>query len=417
MVILVVAKDKAAHQQHDLRLTCPAGAADDSVVERPSSAANMWQAGPPLLRRNSGDGTTAAESSMHSSPGHGFTRRGLQPARQSSDGAATSAAYDAWRRGSPQPLAVGGNLLDRTPDGGSSGPLQPVGRGMAGGDDAARAALAQELFGAGSGALAPADGHAATFRSHHPPAPLQLDDGLQQQHSDIWYGSGPSSGSTPGLMSTDDGYSCGGLAGVDSFMGGSVSMGHQPCPSLQRSGFCRDGPACSFSHAWDSAQHFGQAASFQSGQPMLVQQQTQQPITSFISPSPTSSLLSLDSPARPYGSPSPSPQPAPMLVSQDSVGFAFGAPGSAAFSASAGPRVGHASPSPQQQSLARAAFANAVAAQQYGGSSAASAASDQRVHDPRLVRAALDPGNTFVGGAQSMFDGRPFGHDASFRST
>lgn len=394
-------------------------------MERPSPAANMWQAGPPLLRRNSED-VTAAAASMHDPAAGDAFRRDLPPVRQSSDGAATSAAYDAWRRGSPQPAAAV-PLGGRRPDsgfGGSGGPLSAVGRGMAGGDDAARAALAEELFGAGSGGLpAAAGGHFANFRQHHPPAPLQLDDGLQQQHNDPWsdgrygYGSGPSSSSTPGLMSTDDGYSCGGHLGADSFLGGSALTGHQPCPSLQRSGFCRDGPACSFSHIWDTVQQFGPPASLHVGQPILAQQQ-QQPISSFISPLPTSSLLSLDSPARPYGSPSPSPQPAPMLVSQDSVGFAFGAPGSAAFSASANPRIGHASPSPQQQSLARAAFANAVAAQQYGGGGGGgtSAASDQRVHDPRLVRAALDPGNTFVGGGQSMFDGGAVGHDASFRN-
>ena len=395
---------------------CYAGAVDDSAVQRPSPAANMWQAGPPLLRRNSEDGTTAAASTHSPAVADDF-RRGLPPARQSSDGAATSAAYDAWRRGSPQPVAaVPSADRQNLTDGGTARALPAVGRGMAGGDDAARAALAAELFGAGSGGL-PAAGHFASFRQHHPPAPLQLDDDLQQQHSDPWsnerygYGSGPSSGSTPGLMSSEDGYGCGGHLGADSFMGGSTSTGHRPCPSLQRFGFCRDGPACSFSHVWDSAQHFGQSALLHMGQPMLAQQ-PQQPISSFMSPSPTSSLLSLDSPARPYGSASPSPQPAPMLVSQDSVGFAFGAPGSAAFSASAGPRLGHASPSPQQQSLARAAFANAVAAQQYGGNGGAGAASDQRVHDPRLVRAALDPGNTFVGGAQSMFDGGAIGHDS-----
>ena len=397
-------------------MTCCAGAENDSAVQRSLPAANMWEAGPPLLRRNSEDGAKAAASPHSSASGESF-RRGLPPVRQSSDGAATSAAYDAWRRGSPQPVAAI-SFPSRRPDGSSGGPLVALGRGMAGGDDAARAALAEELFGAGAGGCSATGGHVASFRPQYPPAPLQLDDALQQ-HTDIWsdgrygYGSGPSSGSTPGLMPTEDGYGSCGHPGAESFMGGSTSMGrHQPCPSLQRFGFCRDGAACSFSHDWGSAQQFGQPSSLHTGQPMLVQQ----PLGTFISPSPTSSLLSLDSPARPYRSPSPSPQPAPMLVSQDSVGFAFGAPGSAAFSASAGPRIGHASPS-QQQSLARAAFANAVAAQQYGGSGGASAASDQRVHDPRLVRAALDPCNTFVGGAQSMFDGGAISHDAAFHTT
>ncbi len=398
---------------------CFAGAVDDSVVERPSPAANMWQAGPPLLRRNSEDVTPGAASAHSPTVGDGF-RRGLPPVRQSSDGAATTTAYEAWRRGSPQPV-IATIIDDQRPDGDSGRPLLAVGRGMAGGDDAARVALAEEFFGAGSGSLPAPGGNFASFRPHHPPAPLQLENSLQQQQqNDPWSdgrygcGSGPSSGSTPGLTSTEDGYGYGGHLGADSFMGGSASTSYQPCLSLQRFGFCRDGPACSFSHIWDSAQQFGLPASLHTGQPILAQQ----PINSFISPSPTSSLLSLDSPARPYGSPSPSPQPAPMLVSQDSVGFAFGAPGSAAFSASAGPRTGHASPSPQQQSLARAAFANAVAAQQYGGGGGGgtSAASDQRVHDPRLVRAALDPGNTFVGGGQSMFDGGAVGHDASFRN-
>jgi hypothetical protein len=140
-----------------------------------------------------------------------------------------------------------------------------------------------------------------------------------------------------------------------------------------------------------------------------------QPLASFpiASPSPTSSLLSMDSPARMqsgYGPPSPSPPPA--LVSQDSVGgFAFGAPGSAAFSAVRPTQQ----PSPQQQhSLARAAFANVVVAQHSG--SGDGTAHDVRAHDPRLVRAALDPSNTFVGAAQLGISGENSAYDASFRN-
>lgn len=408
-------------------ITYCAGAVDDSAVERSSPAVSMWQAGPPPLRSNSEDGSNAS-AALHSSAGHGFRSRGFPPPiRQSSDGAATSAAYDAWRRGSPQPCA-GTNFHD---DGGSS-PMPAVGRGMAGGDDAAHAALADELYRAGlgfnpnpspnptrTGRLQFVAEPATQRRPLHLPAPLQLNV-APQQRSDIWadgrYGSGLSSGSTPGLSSVEDGFGCGGHLGAESFLRGSTPMTQQPCSSLLQFGYCRDGTACAYSHTWDVAPRLGPAPSPCGGHSMLMQQPQRSPGSFMLaSPSPTSSLLSLDSPARPYGSPSPSPQPAPMLVSQDSVGFAFGAPGSAAFSATAGLRVGQASPSPQQHSLARAAFANAVAAQQYA-TNGAGTVSDQRVHDPRLVRAALDPGNTFVGAAQSMFDGGGSSHDASFRS-
>ena len=380
------------------------GALDDSGVERASPAINMWRAGPPSLRSNSDDGIRAAAALQTDGTG---ARPGLPPIRQSSDGAATLTAYGAGRRGSPQPFAGVGFGERRLDPGTVPGLGLAVGHGMAGGDDAAHAVLTDELYRAGTGVQPSAGRPIIGLRAHQAPAPLQVDAAVWTHQDDLWrddpYGHESAdhalgTGSTSGSGSGQEGYSA--RFGAGMLLDASVQLSPQPCPSLRRMGYCRDGVACPYTHSWYTAQPFapGYAAHSPAAYPILAPQ----PLASFplASPSPTSSLLSMESPARMqsvYGPQSPSPPPA--LVSQDSVGgFAFGAPGSAAFS-TARPAQ-QPSPPQQQHSLARAAFANAAAAQHgsgVGGGGGDGAPHDVRVYDPRLVRAALNPSNTFIG--------------------